>query len=605
MMKNLRRVTGSLVIPALLVTMWWSAGKSQDELSKPGSKPAAAVTASRADSKAGRQMPSEEKLVRDAYARLMRYQSAAVDELSTLAGKTAVPDDYLTVTVRGVRSGDLANILERAAAEFIDDSRGETISLNPVHLGDKEGATHAYYEAAWSAPAKSEKSRGLIEDLPGIANFERYVSYVVRIQFQGRTTSYRALAFTQRNESKRPAALFFDNAVVGMNELYEDESARVQSPWSKYVKSSLFQAVRRTINATREAGGQLIPPGSPIGYLPGDGVSPNDQDARTMAMNVVCPDLIILRDGNPITNTTQSAIAGERINLSVEGAGGDEPELVEWTIGGNRIANFEVNGTGPTGPSTGTVTALTNLTDSSLSYYWTNGGQQVDVSVTATVFGTQITKSARFNVVGPNTTGPTVTLETNGQLNVNSIGDCNGNPPFPAMVFGSISGPNPGTCVYSGQAGIRFVPPGASGPAGNFFFVQLITAENVTYSHNLGTSTCTGSVAGGLDQDYPYQRRTGLSVSDAPFTPLPSTYLVVSRTFGATMYLMWQSKNRNSIPVPIGSVAWGFTGSTTQQRAHSNIWTAPTGSGSAQAFVPASGPNSYPVWSALHSTTCH
>ena len=31
MMKNLRKVTGSLLVPALVVTMWWSAGKSQDE----------------------------------------------------------------------------------------------------------------------------------------------------------------------------------------------------------------------------------------------------------------------------------------------------------------------------------------------------------------------------------------------------------------------------------------------------------------------------------------------------------------------------------------------------------------------------------------------
>jgi hypothetical protein len=607
MMKNLRKAALSLLIPALVVTMWWSAGKSQHQESKPASKSSTTASASRVGAPGKvREMPLEEKLVLDVYARLMRYQSAAIDEAGAKNADQAKPSEYLSYDVRVIRSGLTSELTGRRLSDLVTSDSNQVIRIKRVALGDKEG-THAFYEAAWESAAAKKNADAIVNELPGTADFDRYTRYRVKVRFQGQNYSYLALLLYQSGQqaSGRPARVrILDYVTSDINDVYSDESPRVRSPWQRYVKTSLYQAVVRTVRETRDAGAPLLPASAPIGYLPGDDASPNDQDARTMAMNTVCPDLVILRDNNPITGTTQNAIVGERINLSVL-AGTDEPEDVQWTIGGNRIANFEVNGTGPTGPSSATVTALTNLTDPSVSYYWTSVGQQIEVSVTATVFGTQKTKSARFNVGGPNTTGPTVALETNGHLNISNLGDCSGSAPAPAMVFGSITGPNPGTCTYSGDAGIRFTPPGANGPSGNYFFVQLITAENVTYSHNLGTTTCTGSVAGGLDRDYPYQRRTGQSVSDAPFTPLPSTYLVVSRTFGATTYMMWQSKTRNSIPVPIGSVAWGFSGSTTQRRANSNIWTAPTGSGSAQAFVPASGPNSYPVWTALHSSTCH
>jgi len=168
------------------------------------------------------------------------------------------------------------------------------------------------------------------------------------------------------------------------------------------------------------------------------------------------------------------------------------------------------------------------------------------------------------------------------------------------MVFGNISGPNCTTNVYSGQAGIIFSPPTTgttSTPPGSFFFVQLITGDTVTYSRTGATLNCTATNTPGLDADYPYQGKTGLSVTDAPTTALPSTYTTASRNFAATMYLMWQSNTSGSIPVPIGSVGWSFSGSTTQSN---ETWGTPSGSGgSAQPFAAASGIDSFPKWSGL------
>jgi len=173
------------------------------------------------------------------------------------------------------------------------------------------------------------------------------------------------------------------------------------------------------------------------------------------------------------------------------------------------------------------------------------------------------------------------------------------------MVFGNVSGPAPGCPgVTTGQAGIIFSPPTTSTPPGSFFFVQLVTGDTVIYSRTGATLTCTGTNTPGLDGAYPYPYNNH-TATDAPQSPLPSTYTNSSRDFSATMYLMWQSNTSGSIPVPMGSVDWSFSGSTTQSN---GTWSTPSGSGSAQSFAAASGISSFPQWSGpvvLANNNCH
>jgi len=117
---------------------------------------------------------------------------------------------------------------------------------------------------------------------------------------------------------------------------------------------------------------------------------------------------------------------------------------------------------------------------------------------------------------------------------------------------------------------------------------------------------CPASNTPGLDANYPYQGGTNNTVTDAPFNPLLSTYATSTRNFAATMYLMWQSNTTGSIPVPMGSVAWGFSGLSTKQPDGS--WVITSGNGSAQPFAPASGVNSIPQWTGLvvlGNNNCH
>jgi hypothetical protein len=547
-------------------------------------------------------MPAEEKLVRDVYARLMRYQSAGVDEESARSGNATLSDDYISFEVRMMRSGDISEIAAQPLSELVTLPEDGVLTLTRVSLGEKE-VPHAYYDATWGAQSAKVADES-VSTLSSKSGFDRYTRYRVKVRLQGKSSSYLALVLYQsaKESSGRPARVqIIDYVTSDMNEVYADESPRVRSPWDKYVKTSLYQAVARTIKETRESGKALLPADAPIGYLPGDDVSPNDQDALTMAANALCPDLIILRDGIPITGTTQNAVVGERINLSVETGSGEPPSNIQWSIGGQKVANYVAS------VSTGAATPLTNLTNDSLSYYWFIAGQGIQISVTATVFETEVTKYAWFNVAGPSETAPTVTLPTNGQINIRNLGPCSGGTPGPAMVFGSISGPNAG-CTYSGLAGIDFTPPGATGPSGTFFFVQLVTGDTVIYSRTGATLTCTGTNIPGLDGDYPYQNKYGQLVNDAPFSFLPATYTFSSRDFAATMYLMWQSNNSGSIPVPMGSVGWGFSGSTTQSAPNTGNWSAPSGSGSAQPFAAASDVSSVPQWTGVvgnPSNNCH
>ncbi|HEV7683970.1 MAG TPA: hypothetical protein VGO68_17700 [Pyrinomonadaceae bacterium] len=343
MMKNLRKVTGSLLISALIVTMWWSAGKSQDKASRPTSKSATAVTAGRVGAvNKVRELPPAEKLVLDVYARLMRYQSAAVDEAGAKTANQAKPSEYLSYDVRAIRSGLTSELTGRRLSELVTSDNSRAVRIKRVALGDKEG-THAFYEAAW-APASAKKNPdATVNDLPGITDFDSYTRYRVKVSFQGQEYSYLALLLYQSEQksSGRPARVrILDYVTSDINDVYGDEAPRVRSPWQTYVKTSLYQAVVRTLREARDSGAPLLPASAPIGYLPGDDAAPNDKDSRTMALNTSCSVTITLTAtgvkevGKPTHYISLKAKG--RNNVTITAAldpATSDPAVITWTGG--------------------------------------------------------------------------------------------------------------------------------------------------------------------------------------------------------------------------------------------------------------------------------
>src|SRR5882672_3960412 len=66
-----------------------------------------------------RMVRSEEDIVRDAYARLMRYQAAARHEASARLSITYKPQDYIIFSINDMRTGVIEEILDRPLLELV------------------------------------------------------------------------------------------------------------------------------------------------------------------------------------------------------------------------------------------------------------------------------------------------------------------------------------------------------------------------------------------------------------------------------------------------------------------------------------------------------
>jgi hypothetical protein len=291
-MNNARKVLVSLIAALLVVGLSFAASSSHN---KGGSKhlarpltttPAPAQQKNSQPPKKNIQaqpdtMSAEEKLVRDVYARLMRYQSASRDEVDAKENKQSEPKDYLTFELRNFHSGPIQEIQDRQLGELATPPNIAQIAIKPVRMAASGGLQHAYYEAEWglepaTAPAEMDPKEGAIKNNPRFAPFDHYTSYEVRVRLQGKSFKYRALVLYQApakggEELDRLTVEIIDNVTSGMNTVYSDESALARAPWTKYSKTSLYRKVTKSLKSKLDRGETLIPKDAPIGYITGDG----------------------------------------------------------------------------------------------------------------------------------------------------------------------------------------------------------------------------------------------------------------------------------------------------------------------------------------------
>jgi hypothetical protein len=310
-------------------------------------------------------MTAEEKMVRDVYTRLMRYQSAARDELAARKNLSSGPSDYVTFQMRKIHTGNVAEIYYRPLSELVTERSGATIRLTPTHLSIGNDPAHAYYEAEWiqidvdtnsADPGFGRDARLLKNPITNdeepiypvdrskvvrtntvgemlrkggerYAAVAKYTSYEVTVSLAGRERTYKALVlYFNRNAAKRKddervnpesasegqlAAEVLDNVISDMNTLVNDESPRVRSPWDKYVTTSTYAAVTRTIREAKAAGKPLRPADAPIGYLPGDDVVPSKLDMQRLTA-VACPTPPPVASLQASIPSTKNAATGTR-----------------------------------------------------------------------------------------------------------------------------------------------------------------------------------------------------------------------------------------------------------------------------------------------------
>ena len=324
--------------------------------------------------------------------------------------------------------------------------------------------------------------------------------------------------------------------------------------------------------------------------------------------NTPCSVLSIVYTSNQATNiagTTQSAIVGQQIALTALYSlpSGVTVSSQSWSVGGTIVGGYTPT---PTSYSSGATTAAT-LNQQSTTFYWASPGSSIKVTFTLNLSNGQSPKATvTFNVAG--VSSPSMGVKNYGSLTIDNLTGCSQQPAGPYLVYGNLSGPVPGCAgQYTGTPGISFTPSGTQpSGGGSFSFVQLINSDSRQYTTSSGTVSCSSS--SGLDTGYPYPLNNVGNATDAPFIPLPSTYTAASRTFNATMWLMWTPSALPSgcngaactIPVPLAYTTWNFSGSTTQSN---GTWGTPSGSGSAGSLTPANG--TYPKWSNVSTETCN
>ncbi len=340
------------------------------------------------------------------------------------------------------------------------------------------------------------------------------------------------------------------------------------------------------------------------GFTPAySGQSDSDTGTATIAASAVAltadaPN-ILFNTANVAGKTTK-VVVGQEISLT-----GQVPTQACMTV-------QSWNWTPPTGTAIGGATATTGKgftlkalpprTKNPYTFYWPYPGTfTVSTQYTLTNGETSPSSTATFTVKG--LSGTPMSTKNYGKLKDNTLTVCDTTTKETVLAYGNISGT---TCDngITGTAGELFTAKGSPG-GGTYSFVQLINSDTTTFTSSSGTTTCTHNA--GVDFSYPYAAQiSATKADDAPFVVLPtSPYNNITRSFSASMYLLWTSSVAGSIPVPAGSVTWQFSGATTLTKGK---WGSVTGSGTANAFVAATGTQSnkgYPLWTGPSDQSCN
>lgn len=246
----------------------------------------------------------------------------------------------------------------------------------------------------------------------------------------------------------------------------------------------------------------------------------------------------ILRNGSDITNTTTNVIVGQKMELVMQVLPEDDlAEGIQWTVPGTRLANYVANS------STGTVTPLSNLTDASVTYYWVDGADGRQVTLSLTVFGMPVTNTATFNVKRPTAS---ITTSTGSVVVGTGWGDTE-------MSFGA--DPSHHGIDFSRSITIP------SGFSGSTQYVQIATPFHRRQLNSGAWERFTGS---GLDTTYPYGDLSPGVTADSPAEHLNSALLQASADDTFEMWLMFQPTGTGSIWVPLRKVTWSWSGTTSR-----------------------------------------
>ena len=285
--------------------------------------------------------------------------------------------------------------------------------------------------------------------------------------------------------------------------------------------------------------------------------------SETIIRKITIIEVDIKKDGSVITDTTTDVIVGQAIDLEGEvKPSGLTLVSKQWTIPGVRVKDWSASS------SSATLTSIqaSDLQQSSIKYYWVDGGNGRVVKYVVTGYGRTCECKASLNVKRPTST---MTIST-GTVAVDSAWGTlelhYGSPTTPGISFSRTI----------------TVPSGFSGST------QWVQLTDPLRRRKLNDGTWQRWAGAGLDTNYPYN--TGASTNDSPGTPLTSSYLNKTVSDSFEMYLMFKPSGTDTIWVPLKRTDWSWSGAAS--RSGSN-WSLDSSSNPTPSTTDTT---SHPVW---------
>ncbi|MEO6816653.1 MAG: hypothetical protein ABI177_08115 [Edaphobacter sp.] len=286
----------------------------------------------------------------------------------------------------------------------------------------------------------------------------------------------------------------------------------------------------------------------------------------------------IMFNGNNISGTTQSVMAGQQIALSVSPPSGFTITSQSWSFSNQSaitggFTNTAGNGQ-PSASGGGQEAADPSLNQGTLTFYWVNPGDNGEtVTYTYTLdTGRSASATATFNIGGPTgSTLPNAFVQTDDSAT--AINNAQSNPA--TLIMTNAPG-KPAVGIWFNDL--------ATLPQGNFIWVQIL--NSVTYSQLLPSNasyTPPPTAQNQLDGVYPYPNASNVSTSDGPNRPdLLGGMGEAAEAFDANMYVLWDPalpagctpattdtstkpyytstpSTCTSIPVPLASIRWTWS----------------------------------------------
>jgi hypothetical protein len=183
----------------------------------------------------------EEQTVRDTYEKLTGLNKASFNERFK-ASVALDEDSYLRFELSNFHVGPIQEILGKRRTALVSGTEGEIVQLTRSESRNNDEDPQVAYKAQWTPGpyASIYDPQWTMADLLGFESEQyydvgEYVTYDVKLFFQGKSRAYKALALF-RNPYKSPPPLtpFFWDSIVGMggvlNEVWKERLPPLGSP---------------------------------------------------------------------------------------------------------------------------------------------------------------------------------------------------------------------------------------------------------------------------------------------------------------------------------------------------------------------------------------